>query len=230
MKINIEGCVNTLAKECMAFHHNYGKDGRNYTARAVYPCFYDPFDSNFVVVNFDPDHTLVLLIMFVTIPFGECTNNSKAFNLITHITLWFSLQASWSCPVPTCVVALDSSTWPTMVTWGCVAAENTLRELEMSRNGIRHRLEKACWKTAPRTTLTFEKAQSWPPSWLIYMDAYSFTSSLVLNLLHRKPSNVGHIISPAFIFLEYQTASVRKAAKFMTIISVLILVKRKQNR
>ncbi|TRY79645.1 hypothetical protein TCAL_12607 [Tigriopus californicus] len=70
MKINIEGCVNTLAKECMAFHHNYGKDGRNYTARAVYPCFYDPFDSNFVVVNFDPDHTLVLLIMFVTIPFG----------------------------------------------------------------------------------------------------------------------------------------------------------------
>ena len=42
MKINIEGCVNTLSMECMAFYHDYGKDGRNYTARAVYPCYYDP--------------------------------------------------------------------------------------------------------------------------------------------------------------------------------------------
>ena len=42
LRINIEGCVNTLSMECMAFYHEYGKDGRNYTARAVYPCYYDP--------------------------------------------------------------------------------------------------------------------------------------------------------------------------------------------
>ena len=71
LKINIEGCVNNLDMECMRFYHKYGKDGRNYTARAVFPCYYDPTDSDFVVVNFDPDQTLVLLILFVTIPFGE---------------------------------------------------------------------------------------------------------------------------------------------------------------
>ena len=45
MKINIEGCVNTLSMECMAFYYEYGKDGRNYTARAVYPCYFDPGNS-----------------------------------------------------------------------------------------------------------------------------------------------------------------------------------------
>lgn len=69
MKINIEGCVNTLSMECMNFYADYGKDGRNYTARAVYPCFYDPFDPDFVVISFDPDQTLMLLIFFIAIPF-----------------------------------------------------------------------------------------------------------------------------------------------------------------
>ena len=27
---------------CMKFYANYGGDGRNYTARAVYECFFDP--------------------------------------------------------------------------------------------------------------------------------------------------------------------------------------------
>ncbi len=70
MKINIEGCVNTLSMECMAFYHKYGGDGRNYTARAVYECHYDPFNPDFVVINFSPDKTLTLLIFFVTIPMG----------------------------------------------------------------------------------------------------------------------------------------------------------------
>ncbi len=55
MKINMEGCVNTLAMECMAFYHNFGGDGRNYTARSVYQCFYDPNNPDFVVINYDPD-------------------------------------------------------------------------------------------------------------------------------------------------------------------------------
>ena len=42
LKINIEGCKNNLNMSCMAFYANYGGDGRNYTARAVYECFFDP--------------------------------------------------------------------------------------------------------------------------------------------------------------------------------------------
>ena len=42
LKINIEGCKNNLNKSCTAFYENYGGDGRNHTARAVYECFFDP--------------------------------------------------------------------------------------------------------------------------------------------------------------------------------------------
>ena len=59
LKINIQGCVNTLSEECKAFYHEYGRDGRNYTWRASYPCYYDPYDSDFVVINFNPDKTLM---------------------------------------------------------------------------------------------------------------------------------------------------------------------------
>ena len=59
LKINIQGCVNTLSEECKAFYHDYGKDGRNYTWRASYPCYYDPYDPDFVVINFNPDKTLM---------------------------------------------------------------------------------------------------------------------------------------------------------------------------
>ncbi len=70
LKINIEGCVNTLAEECKAFYKDYGRDGRNYTARAVYPCYYDPEEPDFVVINFNPEKTLMLLIFFAAIPGG----------------------------------------------------------------------------------------------------------------------------------------------------------------
>ena len=33
LRINIEGCVNTLSEECKAFYRMFGGDGRNYTAR-----------------------------------------------------------------------------------------------------------------------------------------------------------------------------------------------------
>ena len=50
-----------------------GRDGRNYTARAIYPCWYDPDNPDFVVINFDPDKTLMLLIFFAAIPGGILT-------------------------------------------------------------------------------------------------------------------------------------------------------------
>jgi hypothetical protein len=70
LKFNIEGCSNTLEEECKAFYHNYGRDGRNYTARAIFPCWYDPGNYDFVVINFYPDKTLMLLIFFAAIPGG----------------------------------------------------------------------------------------------------------------------------------------------------------------
>ena len=38
--------------------------------RASYPCYYDPFDPDFVVINYNPDKTLIELIFFATIPGG----------------------------------------------------------------------------------------------------------------------------------------------------------------
>ena len=70
LKINIEGCVNTLSEECTAFYNVYGRDGRNYTARAIYQCYYDPENPDFVVINFNPDKTLMLLVLFASIPGG----------------------------------------------------------------------------------------------------------------------------------------------------------------
>ena len=42
LQVNIDGCVNTLSDYCKTFFDKYGRDGRNYTARAIYDCFYDP--------------------------------------------------------------------------------------------------------------------------------------------------------------------------------------------
>ena len=47
-----------------------GRDGRNYTARAIYPCWYDPENPDFVVIDFNPSKTLMILIFFVAIPGG----------------------------------------------------------------------------------------------------------------------------------------------------------------
>jgi len=73
LQINIQGCVNSLSEECTDFYKTYGRDGRNYTARAIYECYYDPENPDFVVIKFDPDRTLMLLIFFAAIPGGIFT-------------------------------------------------------------------------------------------------------------------------------------------------------------
>lgn len=47
LKINFEGCVNTLRDECRTFLNDYGKDGSDHNARARFPCFYSPLDPSF---------------------------------------------------------------------------------------------------------------------------------------------------------------------------------------
>ncbi|XP_018320602.1 uncharacterized protein LOC108733790 [Agrilus planipennis] len=51
--INLEGCVNTLQGECKEFLRVYGKDGTDHNARARFPCFYAPENTNVVVTRFD---------------------------------------------------------------------------------------------------------------------------------------------------------------------------------
>ena len=62
-----------LLKSFLLYHLFSGRDGQNYTARAIYPCYYDPDEPDFVVINFDPDKTLMLLILFAAIPGGILT-------------------------------------------------------------------------------------------------------------------------------------------------------------
>ena len=66
----ISGCSNELKERCKEFYKKYGRDGRNYTARAIYPCYYNPEEPDFVVINFDQESTLEILILFSAIPGG----------------------------------------------------------------------------------------------------------------------------------------------------------------
>eukprot|EP00090_Calanus_glacialis_P012973 TRINITY_DN21608_c0_g1_i1.p1 TRINITY_DN21608_c0_g1~~TRINITY_DN21608_c0_g1_i1.p1 ORF type:complete len:555 (+),score=115.35 TRINITY_DN21608_c0_g1_i1:209-1873(+) len=65
---NQEGCVNTLSMECMDFYHRYGRDGANYTARAVFDCYYNPKDEMYVVIDYQPDRTLFYLMLWSILP------------------------------------------------------------------------------------------------------------------------------------------------------------------
>jgi len=65
---NQEGCVNTLSMECMDFYHRYGRDGSNYTARAVFDCYYNPDDDRNVVIDYQPERTLFYLMFWSLIP------------------------------------------------------------------------------------------------------------------------------------------------------------------
>eukprot|EP00090_Calanus_glacialis_P012974 TRINITY_DN21608_c0_g1_i3.p1 TRINITY_DN21608_c0_g1~~TRINITY_DN21608_c0_g1_i3.p1 ORF type:complete len:555 (+),score=110.07 TRINITY_DN21608_c0_g1_i3:209-1873(+) len=65
---NQEGCVNTLSMECMDFYHRYGRDGANYTARAVFDCYYNPDDDLNVVIDYQPERTLFYLMLWSILP------------------------------------------------------------------------------------------------------------------------------------------------------------------
>jgi hypothetical protein len=67
IKINLEGCVNTLSKECTDFYRVHGRDGRNATSRSIYPCYYDAA-LGISVIQYNPAATLRLLILFASIP------------------------------------------------------------------------------------------------------------------------------------------------------------------
>ena len=70
LMVNMEGCVNTLRKECTTFYEQYGKDGRNNTSPSIYPCFFDSQNPEFAVIDFDQEFTLMLLIFCSAVPFA----------------------------------------------------------------------------------------------------------------------------------------------------------------
>ncbi|XP_023322370.1 uncharacterized protein LOC111696850 [Eurytemora carolleeae] len=68
IKKNQQGCVNTLSMECMDFFARFARDGANYTARAVFDCYYNPEDTDYVVIDYQPERTFFFLLMWSVIP------------------------------------------------------------------------------------------------------------------------------------------------------------------
>ncbi|TRY73043.1 hypothetical protein TCAL_03339 [Tigriopus californicus] len=68
LQVNLEGCVNTLRDECVDFFSKFGQDGRNSTARSIFPCFYDTDSPARAVVDYNKDATFTFLVLFSTIP------------------------------------------------------------------------------------------------------------------------------------------------------------------
>ena len=63
-----EGCVNTLQEECTKFYETHGNDGRNHSAPSRYPCYYSPYNSNFVVARFNLHQTRWIFFIFFIVP------------------------------------------------------------------------------------------------------------------------------------------------------------------
>ena len=75
--INYEACVNTLIlRECEKFYAEYGVDGSDLRTNARFPCYYRPNftaedgdeDSNFVIIRFDIERTIMELYLASIVP------------------------------------------------------------------------------------------------------------------------------------------------------------------
>ena len=49
--VNTEMCVNTLQFECTTFFVEHRRDGRNYSSRDTYQCFYNPENQQFASIR-----------------------------------------------------------------------------------------------------------------------------------------------------------------------------------
>ena len=68
LRVNYEGCVNTLREECAVFLSDMGHDGRNETSPSRFPCYYAPHNSDFVVGRYDPNLTRWVFLVFFVVP------------------------------------------------------------------------------------------------------------------------------------------------------------------
>lgn len=68
LKINQEGCVNTLKKECKAFFATHATDGRDGKSQNRFPCYYSDQTSEMVVGKYNPDITYLYMMVATIMP------------------------------------------------------------------------------------------------------------------------------------------------------------------
>ena len=57
------------------YHRDFGNDGRNYTAKSRFPCFYTPRQSDFVAAYFDLEksHDIYMFMLLVPMAIFICS-------------------------------------------------------------------------------------------------------------------------------------------------------------
>ncbi|XP_027216318.1 uncharacterized protein [Penaeus vannamei] len=68
LRINSQGCVNTLKKECTAFFETHAHDGFDGITPDRYPCYYTDLNGEFVIGKFDPNMTRLHLLVASILP------------------------------------------------------------------------------------------------------------------------------------------------------------------
>ncbi|XP_043235123.1 uncharacterized protein LOC122388268 isoform X1 [Amphibalanus amphitrite] len=66
--INIQGCVNTLQKECTAWLDEKSRDGNDGMHPAVYPCYVTPESTSYVVTNYNRSKTVFQMVLATVVP------------------------------------------------------------------------------------------------------------------------------------------------------------------
>ncbi|XP_045117723.1 uncharacterized protein LOC123508234 isoform X1 [Portunus trituberculatus] len=68
LRINNDGCVNTLMKECKAFFATHAHDGSDGVTQDRFPCYFTDKSSEYVIGKFNPDLTATLLLVASILP------------------------------------------------------------------------------------------------------------------------------------------------------------------
>lgn len=66
--INIDGCVNTLSKECTRWLNEKGRDGSDGMHPSIYSCLLTPTDSSYVITDYNGVSTRNQLLLAVIVP------------------------------------------------------------------------------------------------------------------------------------------------------------------
>ena len=68
VKINIDGCVDTLRSQCTGWLAQRMVDGSDGRHPAVYPCHVTPLSSDYVITDYDRPETIRQVVLAVTVP------------------------------------------------------------------------------------------------------------------------------------------------------------------
>ena len=144
---NQEGCVNTLSMECMDFYYRssnntqnqnvsnicrYGRDGANYTSRAIFDCYYNEHDNSSVVLDYQPQRLHNTQIF--------CNNHHHIISELFSSCCSGAWSPGRSClsVVSTCVSAASSCSLVMMVTWGSSAVARLSQASERLQSTNHH--------------------------------------------------------------------------------------------